>query len=397
MPNYILKEYDLNKYTFSIYANEDKKKWWEILNQTNNDIICNLSYFGLVMHNYQSDVMIDGDWKYGPSYESYGLAINKSGVPVPAISSNLDNSIKDFVAGLPCYRWKGKNTKEENVKTNGVTFLAIDEAMSRMTILISDRDYGMTSSEAINILDTNTAGDIHYIFRMDGSWSSHGKLDTCSIAQPSQYRTDLVYLVGKEKDVLRYKKNARIGIYSTNDSIVQFASSFIARRCVEAEIIPLVYTESPVKLDDATIADRANACEVDMLIQIEFTETDTYVTTSAAGDTAARNIFASLVESMIPHGERKYDKTNKVLVKAKAPAIKFNIDSRPSNGSTRNVSSDIEGLCTAINTHFGLFEDPYYPYFNKAVEEGIIEKNVDVNDNITYGMLAKILHKTKLI
>ena len=196
---YNIKEYPQDRYYFDMYDNTNRdKNWMTILKEhmigpKGGAIagIVNLSYFSLTDGSLQSAVKLHGEWLKDYQYTSLaGIGIDTDGKMKPAYPVD---DVYSFTDGCPpMYMYGNKTDNYGQYASNGYTGIAIKSDLSSVCIIQADKDQGITSEEANQIfLDKGYTS----IFRMDGSYSSHGRLEMGKVCSPSQYRVDRLYLL----------------------------------------------------------------------------------------------------------------------------------------------------------------------------------------------------------
>lgn len=181
-----------DQYRFRIFDNTAKlKDWPEIMTAAGPDCVAamNLAYFalsavpaqGIRAFDHQSAIMVAGKWEHGPAYHEYGICINADGRLT--LGTEAD-AVYDYAVALPPAVIGGRDYNTSTFARDGVTYLGL-RSDDTVVILISIKDQGMTSAEAVAAM--RQAGCVH-ILRWDGSWSSRGCLGPGQALTPSQYR-----------------------------------------------------------------------------------------------------------------------------------------------------------------------------------------------------------------
>lgn len=208
---YNLKEYPQSRYYFDMYDNTNRdKNWMGILEENmvgpNGGAlvgIVNLSYFSLADGSLQSAVKLHGTWLRDYQYTGLaGIGLDANGKMKPAYPNEDNYSFTDGCP--PMYMYGEKTDNYGSYPTNGYTGIGITSDGSSVCIIQADKDQGITSEQANTIfLEKGYTS----IFRMDGSYSSHGRLEMGKVCSPSQYRVDRLYLLiyDREADYVRDK------------------------------------------------------------------------------------------------------------------------------------------------------------------------------------------------
>lgn len=181
-----------DQYRFRIFDNTAKlKDWPEIMTAAGPDCVAamNLAYFalsavpaqGISAFDHQSAIMVAGKWGHEPAYHEYGICINADGRLT--LGTEAD-AVYDYAVALPPAVIGGRDYNTSTFARNGVTYLGL-RSDDTVVVLISVKDQGMTSAEAVAAM--RQAGCVH-ILRWDGSWSSRGCLGPGQALTPSQYR-----------------------------------------------------------------------------------------------------------------------------------------------------------------------------------------------------------------
>ncbi|MCG4528771.1 N-acetylmuramoyl-L-alanine amidase family protein [Intestinimonas massiliensis (ex Afouda et al. 2020)] len=192
MSKYKLGVFPQDQYRFRIFDNTAKlKDWPEIMTAAGPDCVAamNLAYFalsavpaqGIRAFDHQSAIMVAGKWEHGPAYHEYGICINADGRLT--LGTEAD-AVYDYAVALPPAVIGGRDYNTSTFARDGVTYLGL-RSDDTVVILISIKDQGMTSAEAVAAM--RQAGCVH-ILRWDGSWSSRGCLGPGQALTPSQYR-----------------------------------------------------------------------------------------------------------------------------------------------------------------------------------------------------------------
>ncbi|WP_349949493.1 MULTISPECIES: N-acetylmuramoyl-L-alanine amidase [Intestinimonas] len=225
MSKYKLGVFPQDQYRFRIFDNTAKlKDWPEIMTAAGPDCVAamNLAYFalsavpaqGISAFDHQSAIMVAGKWGHEPAYHEYGICINADGRLT--LGTEAD-AVYDYAVALPPAVIGGRDYNTSTFARNGVTYLGL-RSDDTVVVLISVKDQGMTSAEAVAAM--RQAGCVH-ILRWDGSWSSRGCLGPGQALTPSQYRLVrswlLIYKRGDEpqkedKPVGNYIVTAEVGL-----------------------------------------------------------------------------------------------------------------------------------------------------------------------------------------
>lgn len=198
-----------DQYRFRIFDNGTAclHDWEEVMEAAGPDCAAaiNLAYFALAdipsksveYFDHQSAIMVAGKWGIYPQYHEHGICINADGHMT--LGTEKD-AVYDYAVGLPPAVINGADYNTTRYGANGVTYTGLCSDGAVVTLLCS-KDNGTTSHEAVSVM--REAGCIH-IFRWDGSWSSRGYLGPGKEVTPSQWRMVrswlLIFKRKQEKD-----------------------------------------------------------------------------------------------------------------------------------------------------------------------------------------------------
>lgn len=187
--NYKIAEYPQDKYRFALYDNINQLSWQAIKKQTGCYALVNLWYFALVAQpsagvkyfDHQAAVMLSGVWALKPTYDYPGICVDRDG---HMTTGYIKDAVWGYAASVTGHYVGGKPVYTKSWTRNGVTYTGI-KADGTVVILLSAKDDGMTSAEAVKVMQDAGCVDI---LRWDGSWSSQGSLGPGMDVQPSQRR-----------------------------------------------------------------------------------------------------------------------------------------------------------------------------------------------------------------
>lgn len=403
---YVANSFSQEDYYFDIYINDkaNKKTWVEILNDTGAYGICNLGYFSLSNFSLQSNLKYRGNWLCGPQYSEYGIAIDKDGkmtCEANTLDSNLvpTDNLYSYTCGLPCLMRDGEIINTAYTAKNGCTMIGFDRD-NNVSIVMSDKDYGLDTNEAVDIL--KRLYNCTDILRMDGSWSTNGIIDHFTAVQPNTYRYDKVYLLIYAKTRKHSLKN--IVTIDTPDvlenKVVTTGLAAMLNSKTNGVISPLFnqYNNAIVDLSPEVRALRSNNTGAKLFISVAYKGTsdtiDVACTTSSAGDTAARNVLAKLIETSYSEAgykvqKRQYDFSNKALVKASAPAVLIELYNR--------VDVYILAECIAKQLNVPFINEGSDVNFKKLIDRTLIPNDITSDQVVLWKDLANLLNKLNII
>lgn len=413
---YSIAVYPQDEFYFDFIINDNKKNWFDLVNENNLYGIVNLGYFSLSDFSFQNNTKHKGTWLYGPSYQDHGIAIDENGkmsIKINKIDISTMTPIDDlysYTSGCPPMVLGGVDQDRGVFTANGNTMIGL-KPNSDVVILMCDKDVGQTSDMGIQILKEAGCCDI---IRMDGSWSTQGRLAPGEVIQPSQMRIDKYYLAIYKKNFegLRSKIKVTIDPFGFSDKennpsiwkICKTLQKTLIEQGIEARISH--YTGS--NLPDSIRAKQSNCWKSDYLISISENSdisSDIRIITSAAGSTAARNKIASRIEAEFINSS--YTVANRIyssftiLASPSAPAGLLQFNSNLNFDADDLVQEFVDCIAKAIAKYFGLdwIEKPVkelsdFELYKKA---GNIPEEVKENDPITWGQIIDFLQKINLI
>ena len=420
--NYRYAEFDKNRYYFGLYDNKGcDKTWMEILDEEkkNGAIgIINTSYFSLSTGDFQSATKIDGQWLHDPKWLIYGICINKDGYM--SCGTYEDANAFSFTEGCPPqYINKAKSYNYTVYDTNGSTYIGFKED-GTICLLLCDKDNGISSKEADEVM--LDAGCIHVI-RMDGSWSSHGKLGYNEICSPSQYRYDRLYLIIYDKLYQAPRTNYKItldcyGDFSPSEhpvtrKMVNKLQEIFNRQGIECMISTF---EDNYNLDSNLRAKQSNTWKADISLSIDadlIDDSKARVTSSSAGANAGRNVMgACIIKALTEAGidckdEVTHDRQIIMLPKPNAIAnfIRYNDPLMTTDNYIFEAAAEatVKGVCDYLDLEYieppetdKPTEDEEKTNFEMYQEAGIFSEGVQPTDAISYEEFADILAKLGL-
>lgn len=220
---YQIAEFDNEHYYFDIVDNEGCSKSWKTIMAENKAIgIINLGYFGLAApHGCASGCKIHGEWKCKQQYTAYGVCIDKDGKAF--LGTGEEENAYSYAEALPIFMKNGVAcNRDQTWSKNGTTTLGFKNG--NLVCMICDKDNGQSSAQQIAAMEEYGCTDI---LRMDGSWSSQGRLGFGKNVQPSQMRYDRCYMLiyEKEEKTPMSAKKVTIDPYSCTDA-VKYADTF---------------------------------------------------------------------------------------------------------------------------------------------------------------------------
>ena len=195
MSKYLMNTFPQEKYRFALYINTDKKTWQTIQKETGCVALCNLGYYNMSDFTPCAGLVADGRVWAKPAWHQYGLCIDENGRASCGTEDSRAAAFNYCVAQPPLYV-DGKRVNPTVYAKNGVTMVGLTAGGS-VTILLAGKDDGLTSAEAVKLMQT--AGCVT-ILRYDGSWSSQGSLGNGMDLQPSQRRIVHNYLLVFERE-----------------------------------------------------------------------------------------------------------------------------------------------------------------------------------------------------
>ena len=315
---YNIKEYPQDRYYFDMYDNTNRdKNWMTILKEhmigpKGGAIagIVNLSYFSLTDGSLQSAVKLHGEWLKDYQYTGLaGIGIDTDGRMKPVYPVD---DVYSFTDGCPPMYMYGNTTDNYGqYASNGYTGIAIKSDLSSVCIIQADKDQGITSEEANQIfLDKG----YNSIFRMDGSYSSHGRLEMGEVCSPSQYRVDRLYLLIYDREAsavrdeyFRVTLDPYGNFSPTSHPKTWEMINILQSRFIEQNIDCMISTfPDNYNLDSRIRAKQSNTWLANICLSIDADQIDSKtsitasnningisVVTSSAGSTAGRNILAN--------------------------------------------------------------------------------------------------------
>lgn len=195
---YKLAEFPQETYRFEIYDNAGKLSWQEIKRRTGCHALLNLGYFNLSTFAPEDTLMVDGVWKYRTPWGYTGILTDRDG----RLTVGPDSAASwGYCNAEPVYVLGGRDMGADHFGRNGNTMLGV-KPDGTVVALLCPKDAGQTSREGVALLQKAGCTDI---LRFDGSWSSQGSLGPGLDVDPSRERRVRSYLLickreGKEEE-----------------------------------------------------------------------------------------------------------------------------------------------------------------------------------------------------
>lgn len=429
---YQIAEFPNSRYKFDIYDGKCSETWIEILDKEKEKGaigIINLGYFSLSGGNWASGCKIHGEWMLKQNYTAYGICIDEEGNAF--MGTGEEENAYSYAEAVPTYMVDGieRNTNQY-WSDNGTTTLGFKDGT--LVCMLCDKDNGQNSSEQVEIMKEYGCTDI---MRMDGSWSSHGRLGFGINVQPSQMRNDRSYLVIYDKEYVapRTSKKVTIDPHGVGDATT-FANTFdicdeIKKALEETEGIECMisrYRDNPT-LDESLRADQSDCWSADLIYSIDVNSiadssmSYAYAWTSKTTSTAYKfaAYIASLMEDAGMTTEIKIDSTDPMLAESYACAAlaMFSGDYSTEKLRWKAVEISVKAICNQLGVEYIPIPDmdneeilpepnpdaPEYDPFNKYPDEelrakfqqfiadGIFSEGVKMGETVRYGDLTKAL------
>ena len=411
--NYKVAVLDQNEYSFDLYVNNDRKKWFDIVNDKSLWGIVNLGYFNMSTFAIDCNTKIGGTWVEGPHYQDFGISITKNKrmfIECNSMNTKLMTPTDDFYhfqTGCPPMVINTVDQDRGYYGRNGNVMIGMTND-DKVVIMMCEKDEGQTSTEAVNIL-VNEYGCID-VLRYDGSWSVNGRLGPGEVIQPSEMRIDKVYLLIYKKDFTPLRTTRRVVIDPFGDTNSEAVWSFCEKlkeifisQGIEAT---LSHYRGSTRIGDTLRAKISNQWNADYLISVhesDLGEYDIQLTTSSANDSATRNILAKhIMNHMSEKGKicssQKYSKLT-ILTKTSAPANLITLNNNlelDTNEYERDlmVYAVVESYLEYLKLDWvGERIPKEVDEFNSLKDQNIIPEYATKNSTITWGEIAPILAK----
>ena len=415
--NYTLAILNQDEYYFDFYFNDTNNPipWTEIVKNENLWGICNLGYFRLADMSLQNNTKYKGKWIYGPSYQDYGLCIDKDGhisIQANAVDQATLKPIDDlytFTSGCPPYVINGVDQNRQKFSKNGNIMIGTDKD-NNVIIMMSPKDEGQTSDDGVEIM--KNAGCVN-VLRFDGSWSVHGRFGPGEVVQPSAMRKDAYYLAIYKKGYTPLRSDKKIFIdpgelpNGKPDEDLFNASINLQQKLLRNGIEAMISHYPGSSISEATKASISNCWKSDYLIAMDRANGDTSniitIFTSADGDTAARNIIANKIKGKIKEClpttvvEIQHNPAD-ILRKANAAAN--NIIISDYFFENNKVDTIMDCIARTMVDYYGLsgyvIEKKETP-LEKLQNAGYVAKCIAGSDNVSSNEMSNLLSKLGLL
>ena len=392
---YQINEFPNSEYKFDIIDNEGcKKSWKDILSEEKSKGavgIINLGYFVLSTGNYASDCKIHDKWMLHKNTGSYGICIDKDGNAY--VGTGEDANAYSYAEAVPAYTVNGKEmNRDQTWSANGTTTLGFKDG--NLVCMLCDKDNGQSTANQIASMEEYGCDTI---LRMDGSWSSHGKLGYGKNVQPSQSRKDRFYLVIYDKNYKapRTDKKVTLDPFGNGSDVDTFATCKLLKALLEdVEGIECMISryEDNADLDASIRADQANQWGANLVYSISTDATGDVDGTSVAWtnkETSSAYKFAKSILSYMKEAGMSVSETPGVLdtlpilkeTSACAALALFVGDYSTNEARYKAAVISAKAICNQLGVEY--IEDDTV---DTPTDEPDIEESTTVNKDDPYGM-----------
>lgn len=432
---YQIAEFPNSRYKFDIYDAKCSETWMSILDKekANGAIgIINLGYFALSGGDFASGCKIHGEWMCKQNYTAYGICIDEEGNAF--MGTGEEDNAYSYAEAVPTYMVDGVERNANQIwSTNGTTTLGFKDG--NLVCMICDKDNGQSSSEQIDVMKEYGCTDI---MRMDGSWSSHGRLGFGINVQPSQMRKDRSYLVIYDREYTAPRTDLKVTIdpHGIGDA-TSFANTFdicdeIKEALEQTEGIECMisrYRDNPT-LSESLRADQSDCWEADLIYSIDVdsinaaggSNCQVYAWTSKTTSTAYK--FADSIATLMKDADMtvddiQVDSADPMLAESSACAAlaKFCGDLSTKELRWKAVEISVKAICSWLGVEYIPIPeiekeeilpepdpeapeyDPFNQYpdetlrsqFQQFVKDGIFPEDAKMGEVVRYGDLTKAL------
>lgn len=435
---YTIAEFSNDKYRFDIVDNPSCSDTWlnifEKYRENGAIGIINLGYFGLSGGGYASGCKIHGEWMFQQTYDGYGICIDENGNAF--VGTGKEENAYSYSEAVPAFLVNGESMNRDQTWTaNGTTTLGFKDG--NLVCMLCDKDNGQSTAEQISAMEEYGC---QTILRMDGSWSSHGRLGMGKVCQPSQMRKDRSYLIIYDRNYVapRTTKKVTLDPYGTATSEAMFAICDEIKEALEKvegiECMISRFRDNP-SLSSSLRADQSDCWKADLVYSVLIGESSntgkgvccawTSKETSTAYKFAA-SIRDLMKEANIPVADEisvmatdpilketyacaamaafvgdystKELRRTAVEVSVKAICNKFGVE-YIDIGSIYDEPTDeppVEDTNTSSEDVYGEYDEETRKRFKEYVDAGIIPTGVTMGQVIRYGDIIGILDKVSV-
>ena len=426
---YQIAEFPNDKYRFDIVDNPSCAKTWKQLfeaEQANGAVgIINLGYFGLSGGGYASGCKIHGTWMCNPVYDAYGICIDEDGNAF--VGTGKEDNAYSYSEAVPAYTVNGEEMNRDQTWTaNGTTTLGFKDG--NLVCMLCDKDNGQSTSEQIAAMEEYGC---QTILRMDGSWSSHGKLGYGKVVQPSQMRKDRSYMIIYDRNYVapRTTKKLTLDPYGVTDDENTFAVCDEIKKALEEvegiECMITRYRDNP-DLDNSLRADQSNQWGANLVfgINVSGASTDDIDAVTAAWtnkSTSTAFKFATLIAENVKEAGMKTSDSPAVMstdpilkeTTACAAMVVFVGDYSTEEARKPVVEIAVKSICEQLGVEYieintepeepvdPIFkDDPFMMYdkdtntkFQELKSLGIFSADIQIQEVVRYGDLTNVIYR----